>query len=167
MAAGTDPSLLPGLPGTYAVVLQAKRDGVLRIGRLGEMPLCSGYYLYVGSALGPGGLRRRLERHLRVEKRPHWHIDYLRAATDICEIWTVADPARRECDWSRAVGRIPEAAIPLNGFGSSDCRCPSHLFRFSSLPSFEEFCVRSAEIAPDGRPPERITLANSSSEKLV
>lgn len=167
MAAETAPPLLPGLPGTYVLVLRAKRNGVLRIGRLGEMPLCPGYYLYVGSALGPGGLRRRLERHLRAEKRPHWHIDYLRAATDVCELWTVADPARRECDWSRAVGRMPGAAIPLPGFGSSDCRCPSHLFRFSSLPLFEEFCALSAEIAPDGRPPERLALANSSSEKLV
>lgn len=167
MAAGTAPPLLPGLPGTYVLVLRAKRNGVLRIGRLGEMSLCPGCYLYVGSPLGPGGLRRRLERHLRTEKPPHWHINCLRAAADVCELWTVADPARRECDWSRAVGRMPRAAIPLPGFGSSDCRCPSHLFRFSSLPLFEEFCALSAEIAPDGRPPERLALANSSSEKLV
>lgn len=167
MAAGTARSLLPELPGTYALILQAQRADLLRIGRRGEMPLCPGYYVYIGSALGPGGLRRRLERHLRTEKRPHWHIDYLRAATDVLAIWTLADPVRRECDWSAAIGRIPGAEIPLSGFGASDCRCPSHLFRFSSPPSFTTFCGGAAEIAPQGATPERFFPANSSSEKLV
>ncbi len=35
-----------------------------------------GFYIYVGSACGPGGLRARISRHLcGKRKRLHWHID--------------------------------------------------------------------------------------------
>jgi len=48
---------LPDERGTYiliASVLQMKR---LKIGRLGTYDLLPGFYAYVGSAFGPGGLR--------------------------------------------------------------------------------------------------------------
>jgi Uri superfamily endonuclease len=30
---------------------------------------------------------------------------------------------------------MPDATIPMAGFGSSDCGCPTHLFRFSPPPN--------------------------------
>jgi len=68
---------LPEEKGTYiliARVLQMKR---LSIGRLGKFDLVPGFYAYVGSAFGFGGLRARIGHHLESTAEPHWHIDYL------------------------------------------------------------------------------------------
>jgi len=43
-------------PGTYALVLFARTNGLVWIGRLGRLRLQSGFYVYVGSA---PRLRRR------------------------------------------------------------------------------------------------------------
>jgi len=64
-------------PGTYALLLYSASDAEIRVGRLGHMRLQSGFYVYVGSALGPGGVRARVRHHLLDSPRPHWHIDYL------------------------------------------------------------------------------------------
>ena len=36
------------------------------IGRLRRLAVHDGYYVYLGSMLGPGGLRGRIDHHLRV-----------------------------------------------------------------------------------------------------
>ena len=41
-------------PGTYALVLSARAGGRVRIARLGGLRVQHGFYVYVGSALGPG-----------------------------------------------------------------------------------------------------------------
>ena len=74
-------------PGTYALVLSSRSTDLIQIGRLGALQLQSGSYVYVGSALGPGGVRARLAHHLKPSRRPHWHIDYLRAHTEVEDIW--------------------------------------------------------------------------------
>jgi len=38
-----------------------------------------GWYVYVGSALGPGGLAAKVGRHLGGRKMCRWHTAYLRA----------------------------------------------------------------------------------------
>jgi Uri superfamily endonuclease len=73
------------LRGTYAIVLRSQTLGPVRIGKLGTLRLQEGFYIYVGSAFGPGGLQARIQHHLQRARRPHWHIDYLRAACDVVE----------------------------------------------------------------------------------
>jgi Uri superfamily endonuclease len=128
-AAGTAPQLsaVERGPGTYALVLHAAEERSMEIGRLGRLDLRCGFYVYVGSAFGPGGLRARLRHHLRPATRPHWHVDYLRAETRLVEIWYSRDEAVREHAWADAIRQMRSASTPLPGFGSSDCRCPSHL----------------------------------------
>jgi hypothetical protein len=65
--------------GTYVLVLQLYQLIKIEIGRLGLISFEPGYYLYTGSALGPGGLSGRISQHLRqkTQKRSHWHIDAL------------------------------------------------------------------------------------------
>jgi hypothetical protein len=77
---------LPSQPGTYALLLEATTIQDVQIGKLGVLHMLPGIYVYVGSALGPGGLAARIERHARQEKTLRWHIDYLRAAADIEEV---------------------------------------------------------------------------------
>jgi Uri superfamily endonuclease len=95
----------------------------------------AGWYVYVGSALGPGGLAARLCHHLAPMRRPHWHIDHLRTVVGpVVEIWYAVGPERRECDWATRLATRPGATRPIGGFGASDCRCPAHLFHFVERP---------------------------------
>ena len=127
--------------GTYVLVLRLEGSEEITIGKLGTFTFPSGYYLYVGSALGPGGLEARLARHRRRGKKLRWHIDYLLERARLVEVWGVASTDRLECLWAQAARQLPGAEIPVPGFGSSDCRCPSHLIYLARKPSYEEFRV--------------------------
>jgi Uri superfamily endonuclease len=103
------------------------------------MQLQPGYYVYLGSALGPGGLRARIAHHEKPSLRPHWHIDYLRAHTRFHSIWFSYDSRRREHQWARVMRTVRNAMAPLLGFGASDCNCRSHLYFFKRCPSWISF----------------------------
>lgn len=126
---------IPNEPGTYILLLEAGSRRRVAVGALGVLDLQPGFYVYVGSALGPGGLRGRLCHHSRHSRSPHWHIDYLRPTTVLREIWFSVGASRREHLWAAALARSARTAIPLTGFGASDCGCPAHLFRFLQRPS--------------------------------
>jgi len=125
-------------PGTYLLLLQLEEDREFAIGRLETLLFPRGYYLYVGSARGPGGLQARLARHCRGAKHPRWHIDYLRGHANLIEIWAVESEERLECLWAEQLAQMPQAR-PIPHFGSSDCRCPSHLFHFREKPPPRQF----------------------------
>jgi len=123
--------LIESGPGTYVLILHVGRAKALAIGALGKLKLVPGYYGYVGSAFGPGGLRARLTHHLKGTSRPHWHIDYLRRQVKIAEIWFSSATARQEHAWARAFQATPGVVIAAPRFGASDCQCASHLFSFA------------------------------------
>ncbi len=123
--------------GTYALVLHLESERTLVIGRLARVSFPPGYYLYVGSALT--GLFHRVGRHVKGDGRLHWHIDYLRQAAKVVEVWYLVSDERLECKWFRAALGVGSARVLVNGFGSSDCTCESHLVHYSSVPSFKEF----------------------------
>ena len=127
--------------GAYALLIALDRSSEIAVGRLGRFRFPAGFYLYVGSALGPGGLAGRLARHLRAEKRLHWHVDYLLDArrARVVEVWTVNGVTRRECDWARAAMRLPQASVIVPRFGASDCRCAAHLIGFTTPPDWAAF----------------------------
>jgi len=126
-------------PGTYALLLQNEERQEIEVGALGEMTVRPDVYVYVGSAFGPGGLEARVARHVRGDGALHWHVDYLRAVTTLAAVWYTHDPERRECTWAEALRSFSGAAVPLDGFGASDCTCPAHLVRFAKPPSLERF----------------------------
>ncbi|GAB6076478.1 GIY-YIG nuclease family protein [Desulfurobacterium crinifex] len=114
-----------------------------------QFSLKKGIYVYVGSAFGSGGLRKRISRHLKKEKKKHWHLDFI--STDnsfkVLEIWIIEDK-KVECSLANL---ISETEKPIIGFGSTDCNCPSHLFRVSEIENLrkrllEEFNVKIFEI---------------------
>ncbi|MBK1701875.1 GIY-YIG nuclease family protein [Thiococcus pfennigii] len=140
-------------PGTYVVVLEPRGRGVVPIGRLGELTLVAGTYLYVGSALGPGGVAARCRHHERLAARPHWHLDYLRPYCRILGCWVAHGRERREHVWARALGALPEAGWPLAGFGASDCDCPAHLIWHPEPPSTTLFEATLGEGAWSRKPP--------------
>ncbi len=115
--------------GIYVLAVEA--HGFAHVGRLG-LQRFDGLYLYVGSALGPGGLKR-VERHRAVasgqNRTKRWHIDYLLALGEIKGVFVLRTEERLECALAHALGKRFEPAV--RGFGSSDCRCETHLFRAS------------------------------------
>ena len=119
--------------GIYALVLHLRRPGWVVAGRLGRCRLAAGWYVYVGSA--KRNLPARLARHLRHEKRTHWHIDYLRALACVEQIWIWPWTEGAECLTNGGIQALPGASVPWNGFGWSDCRCLAHLTHFDAAPA--------------------------------
>ncbi len=60
--------------GSYLILYRLPRKRLIEIGGLGKVTFKQGYYIYVGSAMK--SLSKRVERHRRIRKKLHWHIDY-------------------------------------------------------------------------------------------
>ncbi len=127
--------------GLYLLILQVPREARLEVGNLGRRVLSPGFYVYTGSARR--GLGQRIARHLRLRKRLHWHVDFLRAQSSRVRAFPIRSSSG-ECALAAEVARIGCELIP--GFGSSDCRCPGHLVRFTDPPvhtsAFQELLTR-------------------------
>ena len=122
-------------PGTYLLLIRLDRATELDVGRLGRVAFPSGWYVYVGSALG--GLGARLRRHARSAKRPHWHVDVVRAAGVLAAIAIRPGSDRRECETAALIAGMAGGTRPVPRFGSSDCRCRSHLVHFAVEPNLQ------------------------------
>ena len=113
-------------PGAYGLLIRLRSQFLGRVGALGQVTMPPGAYLYLGSAYGTGGLPARLRRHLRADKRVHWHVDHLTNAGTVERIFVL--PHGRECDLVDTALQLPAINAPFAGFGSSDCRrCTAHL----------------------------------------
>ena len=112
--------------GTYILVMALGSDREIPVGALGPILFPAGTYCYVGSAMG--GLDQRVSRHLSRDKRVRWHIDRLTLAADEVTAYESYPDFVPECtlaSMAEGCGMEPFA----DGFGCSDCRCRTHLFR--------------------------------------
>ncbi len=118
--------------GVYILVIAVERPVEIEVGRLCAVGFAAGTYAYVGSARGPGGIEARVGRHLRRRKKLHWHIDYLLSHPEaqVKGIYVLETEEAVECMVAKG---LAEACEVIPGFGSSDCRCPGHLFRCDPL----------------------------------
>jgi histidyl-tRNA synthetase len=108
------------------LVIELSRPIKLELANRPSATLAAGFYLYCGSAKGPGGLQARIARHMRRGKRIHWHFDNLTKAGCVLGAWAIVDG--HECQLVAALSHLP---MPIEGFGSSDCLgCKSHLMRW-------------------------------------
>lgn len=139
---------MKSLPGSYVLLFHASKKQKTEVGSLGLLNLNPGYYLYVGSAFGPGGVAARIKHHRNVSLRPHWHLDYLRPHLRLLEIWYTHDLHTREHQWADQLASLRGARQPFSGFGASDCLCPTHLFFFGFKPSFSGFRRRMRQAVP-------------------
>jgi Uri superfamily endonuclease len=131
-------SALPRSGGTYVLLFQALSPCEVKVGALGSVSLELGFYLYVGSAHGGGGLQARVTRHLAVDKPLRWHMDYLRPQLTPVAVWWQASAERLEDHWAQ---QIPSIGVQAHhkGFGASDSRHFSHLFFCPQAPCFERW----------------------------
>jgi len=112
--------------GIYCLVFE-NPGCVVRIGALGEITFQRGWHIYIGSALGSGGLKR-LMRHISVaishDRKPKWHVDYLLTSPFFSLDYTIHGVTgdRLEC---KLANILNDSGVPA--FGCSDCSCTSHL----------------------------------------
>ncbi|MCX6651977.1 MAG: GIY-YIG nuclease family protein [Methanomassiliicoccales archaeon] len=116
--------------GAYVLLVHLRRGQSIRVGSLGEHHFPRGTYAYVGSAMG--GLEGRLRRHLSPRKKVHWHIDHLASKGDIVGAFVVPSIRKEECLLNEQISRLPGSRAVVEGFGSSDCDCQSHLHLVAS-----------------------------------
>ena len=117
--------------GVYCLVLNLEKSIKMRISRR-VFSLPEGFYCYVGSALN--SLEKRLERHVSENKKKQWHIDHLTDKASVVHIKKIKTGKRLECHVSSKVMKLADEIV--NGFGSSDCKCKSHLHYFKESPLF-------------------------------
>lgn len=130
---------LPKEKGTYLLFFEMKQAKTIRVGKLAETEFAPGFYAYVGSAFGPGGLHARLRHHLSISERCHWHLDYIRPAMHFLSLWITEDTEPREHDWASVLAALPGCEVPVKDLGATDCQCHGHFFHFDQLPTLCEF----------------------------
>ncbi|HIH37195.1 MAG TPA: GIY-YIG nuclease family protein [Methanocellales archaeon] len=108
------------MKGAYVLLIELPKSAEIQVGHLGKIRFQTGFYAYVGSALGR--LEARISRHLRKEKKLHWHIDHFLTLARIKDVYVSGE---KECDIAK---RLADYFDCVRGFGSSDCACESHLF---------------------------------------
>jgi Uri superfamily endonuclease len=154
------PAMIRKESGTYALVFRSAQVSEASIGRLGVLPISRGYYVYVGSAFGPGGVYARVARHVSHSPRRHWHVDYLWPTLRVGEVWYSHDSARREHQWARVLMHSMKASVPLPRFGASDCDCESHLVLFDQRPSFRSFRAHLRQLISHHERVKRVVIGN-------
>jgi sugar fermentation stimulation protein A len=121
--------------GYYLIVLELAEQQSVEVGALGTVLFKAGWYVYAGSARK--NLSRRVSRHLRRQrKQKHWHLDYLvpfaAHGKGTLKALPVCSYRNLECDLAGELGKL--GGTPVPAFGSSDCKCPSHLYYFREPP---------------------------------
>lgn len=111
------------MKGIYLLIIEIKNDSIFQIGKLGNIRFYKGFYVYVGSALN--GLEQRILRHLRQQKKLHWHIDYVLKKANIIEVFYKESNVKEECVIAEI---LDEKLSSVPDLGCSDCSCKSHLF---------------------------------------
>ncbi|MBN2111719.1 GIY-YIG nuclease family protein [Candidatus Woesearchaeota archaeon] len=129
------------MKGIYCLLIKIRMDTSPKIGSLGKIRFEKGNYAYIGS--GQKSLEKRIKRHISSKKKKHWHIDYL-LASPYAEIMKVIfkEGAAKE-EECRTAGLLALTENLVAGFGCSDCRCSSHLFKVNNLISVG--CMNAAK----------------------
>jgi Uri superfamily endonuclease len=131
------------MKGAYILVINVQKIVETIIGALGKIRFNKGYYLYIGSAMANSGattLVNRVKRHLSSSeyKKVHWHIDYLLNYKDstICFVYLIPSLQNLECFIAKELLNVSDGYI--NNFGSSDCKCKSHLPYFKNFKPLDK-----------------------------
>ena len=140
--------------GTYILLVELPTRTAIDVGKLGRLDFEAGFYAYVGSARGPGGLSARLGRYFAGPEHKHWHIDYLLEYAKAPGALRRVERRRLECEWARWLRA--RGHVHVSRFGTSDCRCSSHLFFVGDAEKVEEMvhdagCELKATFSIGGR----------------
>jgi len=141
------------LRGAYCLCIDVSADIEVRVGSLGLIAFPPGGYVYVGSALN--SLEPRITRHMKTSEGKHhvthWHIDYLlrEPAVTLESIYYTESGVRMEC---LLAARVADYGGPVEGFGCSDCKCRSHLYRVKGFDFLEKMGLKRWATGSSRRP---------------
>jgi Uri superfamily endonuclease len=129
------------MKGSYILLIELNKNKEIKIGKFGNIQFNKGFYFYIGSALN--GLENRLNRHFKVDKKNHWHIDYLLKYGKIINAYYKESNFREECN---IVKKFENKFLSIPDFGCSDCKCKSHLFYTDKFKLIENLDLSSFKI---------------------
>jgi Uri superfamily endonuclease len=123
------------MKGIYVLLISISQRINVEVGAKGTVNFERGLYMYVGS--GQSNLEKRLKRHLGRDKLELWHIDYLLKdkAVKVLKVFFKEGEKAVECETAKNIGK---SGVSVKGFGSSDCKCLSHLFRVNDWRFLEQ-----------------------------
>jgi len=116
--------------GVYYIIIKVLNNINIKVGALGYMLFNKGYYVYIGSA--QNNLEKRVSRHIIKRKKKRWHIDYLTSNKNVAISKLFYKKAKNEFECKIAL-LLSKDSEPIKGFGCSDCKCKSHLFKLKSI----------------------------------
>ena len=115
--------------GIYVLEIFSPRTFTIQHKVFHHIKFKKGFYYYTGS--GQKNLYKRIERHLKKNKKLFWHIDYITSLPfiKIFRVKIFPDmPKKFECILVNILTHNYEIIFPVKNFGNSDCRnCCSHL----------------------------------------
>ncbi len=132
---------LPDRSGTYILIVRVEQAIHVTLGRLGDFELVPGYYLYVGSACGEGGIRDQIDLYRQFPHEPTSHVDILLSHAELVEVWYSESNRRLAGEWAELLATVPGLRQPLRRFGSSEYHRShiNHLFYSKKAPRFQWF----------------------------
>ena len=133
------------MKGVYCLVINVQKDINVKIGAIGRKTFKKGKYIYVGSA--QNSLEKRIARHFLKGKgkKIRWHIDYLLENAEAKAKQALYKNARKEEECAIALC-LAKSEEPVKGFGCSDCKCNSHLFRMKSLKELNNLKLKNLKL---------------------
>ena len=119
--------------GSYSIIYFLEKKIKIFIPKFGSKDFTPGFYVYSGS--GKKNLLKRVERHLRKEKKLKWHIDYFSSQKVVTPKEIFLFKEKNECENNLFFKKIG-GVIVIPGFGSSDCKdkCGTHFLYFNKMP---------------------------------
>ncbi len=123
------------MQGIYVLIIEVSKSVRVYVGALGCVYFEASLYAYVGSA--QNSLEKRIERHIKKAKCKFWHVDYLldSVGVKVLKVFYREAGKAEECLIAKNLGA---KGTPMVGFGSSDCKCESHLFKIEDSSFLEE-----------------------------
>ncbi len=119
--------------GIYIIELVLKSNVTITHPKFTDFIFPPSYYYYVGSA--QKNLSARILRHLKKDKKLHWHIDYLTSNKNVMlsrAFIIEGNSKNEECILVSKLLKTTKMIIAAENFGNSDCRnCKSHLLKSS------------------------------------
>ncbi len=119
------------------IVLENREKCNIRVGALGIIEFDRGFYAYIGSMFGPGGLESRIRRYF-LGGRKHWHVDYILDYMRIIEVFVLPEKHYESFLANTTIRGLKFKFI--KGFGCSDRKQDvSHLLYFREEYELERF----------------------------
>ena len=128
--------------GIYLLQIIAPVQFRIGIKRFADVEFPKGCYYYAGSA--QKNLRQRLERHLRKDKKIHWHIDHLTTHPEltISAVYIFNEKGKEfESTLVDELVRSNFANYSVDGFGNSDTKeSRTHLLYSKKKIAYSHLC---------------------------